>query len=190
MEIYLFNKNGLLTGSKETEKCNKTGEDVFPNYCTDLKPPETTEGEVAVFETPYKGIGISSQVPEAEWIVKKDLRGNYFDEINTLVYFDKIGEEPPKDWTREQKDVKGKVIDYEKKCIREKNFEEKKAEINAKAQREILAEYPLWKQNNIQSDYTQYPDNEIFKAEFDKMRLFINQVRATADNEVLLLENS
>jgi len=190
MKVYLFDENGLFTIKKETEKCEISGVDVYPNYSTDIEPPQTKEGEIAVFETPYPGIGISSQVPEAKWVVKKDLRGDYFDEVNIPVYFDKIGEEPPKNWTKEQKSTEGKVIDYEKRCIREKTFEEKKVEINAKAQREILVEYPLWKQNNIQSDYSQYPDNEIFKTEFKKMRLFINQVRASADNEVLLLENS
>lgn len=189
MKIYLFDENGLLTGSKETEKCNKTGEDVFPNYCTDLKPPITKSGEVAVFQTPFPEIGISSQVPEAKWVVKQDLRGDYFDEINIPVYFDKIGEEPPKEWTKEPKSIEGKIIDYEKRCIREKTFEEKKAEINAEAQREIIAEYPLWKQNNIQSDYTQYSDNKIFKKNFEEMRLYINQIRAYADLEVMKLEN-
>lgn len=67
---------------------------------------------------------------------------------------------------------------------------EKVLGIKAKAESEILGKYPYWKQANIQSNFIQYPENEIFKIEFEKMRLFINQVRANADNEVLLLENS
>lgn len=185
MKIFFFDENGLLTGSRETEKCEITGKDVFPNYSTDLEPPVTKEGEVAVFETPFPGIGISFQVPEAKWVIKKDLRGNYFNEINQKIYFDKIGEEPPATYTKEPKDTEGKVIDYESNCIREKTFEEKKTEINTKAHAEIISKYPEWKQLNVlrNKDYSE----KTFQ-EYITMINFIDERRAYADYEVLLLE--
>ena len=61
-------------------------------------------------------------------------------------------------------------------------------EINQKAYNEITFIYPEWKQANIQSDFLQYPDNDIFKKNFEEMRLYINQIRANADLEVMKLD--
>lgn len=63
----------------------------------------------------------------------------------------------------------------------------KEAEINGRAHNEIIEKYPLWKQANINADYTQYPESEIFKKNFEDMRLYINQIRAYADLEVMKL---
>ena len=61
-------------------------------------------------------------------------------------------------------------------------------EINSKAYYEITLLYPDWKQANITADYLQYPDNDIFKKNFEEMRLYINQIRANADLEVMKLD--
>ena len=61
-------------------------------------------------------------------------------------------------------------------------------EINSKAFYEITLLYPDWKQANITADYLQYPDNDIFKKNFEEMRLYINQIRANADLEVMKLD--
>ena len=61
-------------------------------------------------------------------------------------------------------------------------------EINSKAYYEITLLYPDWKQENITADYLQYPDNDIFKKNFEEMRLYINQIRANADLEVMKLD--
>ena len=71
--------------------------------------------------------------------------------------------------------------------IETRTLEEKIKDINLKAQNEISLLYPDWKQANITADYLQYPENEIFKKNFEDMRLFINQIRANADYEVILL---
>ena len=60
--------------------------------------------------------------------------------------------------------------------------------INSKAYYEITLLYPDWKQANITADYLQYPDNDIFKKNFEEMRLYINQIRANADLEVMKLD--
>ena len=60
--------------------------------------------------------------------------------------------------------------------------------INSKAYHEITLLYPDWKQANITADYLQYPDNDIFKKNFEEMRLYINQIRANADLEVMKLD--
>lgn len=61
-------------------------------------------------------------------------------------------------------------------------------EINSKAYHEITLLYPDWKQANITADYLQYPDNDIFKKNFEEMRLCINQIRTNADLEVMKLD--
>ena len=61
-------------------------------------------------------------------------------------------------------------------------------EINSKAFYEITLLYPDWKQANITADYLQYPDNDIFNKNFEEMRLYINQIRANADLEVMKLD--
>ncbi len=77
--------------------------------------------------------------------------------------------------------------------IDDRTGEEKKQakinEINSNAYYEISILYPDWKQANITTDYLQYPENEIFKKSFEDMRLYINQIRANADYEVIKLKN-
>ena len=77
--------------------------------------------------------------------------------------------------------------------IDDRTEEEKKQakinEINSKAYYEISLLYPEWKQANITADYLQYPDNEIFKKNFEDMRLYINQIRTNADLEVMKLKD-
>ena len=80
-----------------------------------------------------------------------------------------------------------KFINNEWVYIENRTLEERISEINLKAQNEITFLYPDWKQANITADYIQYSDNEIFKEKFENMRLYINQIRAYADLEVILL---
>lgn len=58
-------------------------------------------------------------------------------------------------------------------------------EINSKAYLDITAVYPEWKQMNItrMKDY-----NEETLAEYDKMIAFIDEIRAYADYEVMMLD--
>lgn len=55
----------------------------------------------------------------------------------------------------------------------------KKEEIDRKAYDEIVEKYPIWRQNNIQADFLLRDKRE----EFEKMNMFILEIRAQSDNE-------
>jgi hypothetical protein len=63
-------------------------------------------------------------------------------------------------------------------------IEQKKIEINQNAYNEIVVKYPIWKQMNITriKDY-----NEETLAEYNFMTTFIDEIRAWADYEILIL---
>lgn len=181
MKIFNYDNQGYLIGVSElddSDKCQITGEFIIPGMATEKEPPIEKEGfEIKFIENEWKYIKLLT-------IEEKKIQGLIPLEEGEILENDLLITIPSPgglySWNFDSSEW---VFDDSKK-------QAKINEINQKAYNEIAFIYPLWKQNNIQSDYSQYPDNEIFKVEFEKMRLFINQVRANADNEVLLLENS
>ena len=63
-------------------------------------------------------------------------------------------------------------------------IEQKKIEINQHAYNEIIEKYPLWKQTNI---IRNKDVNEETLAEYNSMIAFIDEIRAWADYEILML---
>ena len=177
MVVTTYDKNGYFISKMELnegDKCPMTGEWLIPAGATD-KEPTLKDGYLSKFngnEWVYEKIltteekKIEGIVPlgEGERIVNNALQlvpssGKFYS-----WNFDNC------EWLFDESKKQAKIN-----------------EINSKAYYEITLLYPDWKQANVTADYLQYPDNEIFKKNFEDMRLYINQIRAYADLEVILL---
>ena len=178
MKVYNYNPEGYLIGVSEldnSDKCQITGEWLIPAMSTDKEPLEPKEG----FDVKFNGAEweyikiLSEEERKIQWLLALE-EGEKIEDGNLI----KITS--PGEFYSWNFDSCEWLFDESKK-------QAKINEINSKAYYEISLLYPDWKQANITADYLQYPDNEIFKKNFEDMRLYINQIRANADYEVILL---
>ena len=177
MNVYHYDFNGYYTHTSEldnSDKCPITGEWLIPAGATD-KEPTINEGYLQRFN------GLEWEYEKILTAEEKKLNG-----ILPLSEGEKIINNAlqivssPGEFYSWNFDSCEWLFDKSKK-------QAKINEINSKAYYEISILYPEWKQANITADYLQYPENEIFKKNFEDMRLYINQIRANADYEVILL---
>lgn len=177
MIISTYDKNGYFinkTELNESDKCPMTGEWLIPAGATE-KEPILKDGYLSKFnglEWEYEKI-LTTEEKKIEGIVPLGEGERIVNNVLQLVT-------SPGEFYSWNFDSSEWLFDESKK-------QAKINEINSKAYYEISLLYPDWKQANITADYLQYPENEIFKKNFEDMRLYINQIRAYADLEVILL---
>lgn len=175
MLISTYDKNGYFISKielNEGDKCPITGEWLIPAGATD-KEPTINEGYLQRFnglEWEYEKILTAEEkklngilpLSEGEKIINNALQivssPGEFYSWN----FDNF------EWLYDESKKQAKIN-----------------EINSKAYSDITAVYPEWKQMNItrMKDY-----NEETLAEYDKMIAFIDEIRAYADYEVMMLD--
>lgn len=177
MIVSTYDKNGYFISKielNEGDKCPMTGNWLIPAGATD-KEPIIKNGYFSKFnglEWEYEKI-LTTEEKKIEGIVPLGEGERIVNNVLQLVT-------SPGEFYSWNFDSCEWLFDESKK-------QAKINEINSKAYYEISLLYPEWKQANITADYLQYPENEIFKKNFEDMRLYINQIRANADYEVILL---
>ena len=178
MKVYNYNLDRYFIGISElddSDKCQLTGEWLIPAGATD-KEPIDKDGYLSKFnglEWEYEKI-LTTEEKKIEGIVPLGEGERIVNSALQLV------PSPGEFYSWNFDSCEWKFDESKKQA--------KINEINSKAYYEITLLYPDWKQANITADYLQYPDNDIFKKNFEEMRLYINQIRANADLEVMKLD--
>lgn len=175
MVVFTYDMNGYFSNQMELndgDRCPLTGNWLIPAGATD-KEPILKDGYFSKFnglEWEYEKI-LTTEEKKIEGIIPLSAGERIVNNVLQIVT-------SPGEFYSWNFDSCEWLFDESKR-------QAKINEINQQAYNEITLLYPEWKQSNIQSDFLQYPDNEIFRKNFEDMRLYINQIRAYADLEVM-----